>query len=65
MHYMVNVTLVQTIKNVTCCMRKVLTSQVRMQGCAKALLGLSRAESQYGFNLVGQMTTRCRKMHKP
>eukprot|EP00957_Ditylum_brightwellii_P027040 2045077-Ditylum_brightwellii.AAC.1 len=34
-------------------------------GNAKALLGLSRAESQYGFNRVGQTMARYRKMHKP
>eukprot|EP00957_Ditylum_brightwellii_P078314 5954674-Ditylum_brightwellii.AAC.1 len=44
-HYIVNTTLVQNIKNVTCCRHKVLTSQVHTQGCAKAFLGLSRAES--------------------
>eukprot|EP00957_Ditylum_brightwellii_P195082 14864255-Ditylum_brightwellii.AAC.1 len=32
---------------------------------AKALLGLSRAESRYGFNPVGQTTARRRKTHKP
>eukprot|EP00957_Ditylum_brightwellii_P013705 1033471-Ditylum_brightwellii.AAC.1 len=65
MHYVVNATVVQNIKNVMCCMRKVLTSQVHMQGCAKALSGLSRAESQYGSKLVGQTTARCRKTHEP
>eukprot|EP00957_Ditylum_brightwellii_P067413 5117431-Ditylum_brightwellii.AAC.1 len=58
MHYVVNAAVVQNIKNVTRCMHKVLTSQVRMQGCAKVLLELKRAEPQHGFNLVSRTTAR-------
>eukprot|EP00957_Ditylum_brightwellii_P058619 4446574-Ditylum_brightwellii.AAC.1 len=65
MHYVMNATVVQNIKYDMRCMHEVLTSQVCMQGFDKALPGLSRAESQFGFNLVGQTTARCRKMHKP
>eukprot|EP00957_Ditylum_brightwellii_P124428 9483004-Ditylum_brightwellii.AAC.1 len=53
-----NENLVQNIKNVTCCMHAILTSQVRMRGCAKALLEPSRSKSQAGFNPVGWMTAR-------
>eukprot|EP00957_Ditylum_brightwellii_P102099 7782517-Ditylum_brightwellii.AAC.1 len=31
-----------------------------MQGCPKALMGLSRAESQYGSNLLDKTTARQR-----
>ena len=46
-------------------MRTAITNQVRTQGCAKALPGLSRAESQYGFNLVSRITAGQRKTNKP
>eukprot|EP00957_Ditylum_brightwellii_P142198 10833383-Ditylum_brightwellii.AAC.1 len=65
MHYVTNAAVVQNIKNVTRCMRKVLTSQARTGGCAKALPGLNRVESLYGFNPVGWMTTRQQKTNKP
>eukprot|EP00957_Ditylum_brightwellii_P064623 4904597-Ditylum_brightwellii.AAC.1 len=65
MHYAVNAAVVENIKNVMHSMREVPISQVCMQGCAKALLGLNRAESQYGSDPVGWMTAEQQKVNKP
>eukprot|EP00957_Ditylum_brightwellii_P139186 10608444-Ditylum_brightwellii.AAC.1 len=47
------------------CMSAVVQNQVRARGCAEALLGLTKHDTQVGANMTAQTTARWQITPKP